>query len=75
MLRAISQTCVVWREAFVERLWRDVLVCMIPRGSNPVGFFKSVGEAMRRRCEGMLESEEVAAYVRWVFSLLIKGGC
>ena len=64
VLRTLASTCVKYREVFLPRLWQHVLICTIGEGTNSVSFYKTVGEMLQRKCQGLLENPEIAVYVQ-----------
>ena len=56
-LRALSQVSVAYRQVFMPLLWETVNVCFSVRGANTNSFFKHVGEALARKCDGLKANE------------------
>ena len=63
-LRALSQTCVVFRKIFLPILWENLDVCVKDRADKEQ-FFRHAGETLTRKCTGLLENKELAAMVRY----------
>lgn len=65
-LRALSQVSVAYRQVFLPLLWETVNVCFSQRGANPTSFFKHVGEALARKCDGLKANPELRPLVKSV---------
>ena len=64
VLRALSQACVSYRKVFGPMAWEKLDACVRTRGSR-LTFYKDVGTAMERKCQGLLaESQEKRDMVR-----------
>ncbi|KDR85740.1 hypothetical protein GALMADRAFT_384480 [Galerina marginata CBS 339.88] len=75
VLRALSQVCVAYRRQFLPILWETLNVCCEAReesGANPASFFKHIGEALGRKCDGFSISPDLRAYVKVVNVVLTR---
>ncbi|KAF5332118.1 hypothetical protein D9611_008037 [Ephemerocybe angulata] len=65
VLRALSQTCRVYREIFLPILYERMEACITPR-SGKVAFYKHIGETLERKCRGLKKNPALAKMVRTV---------
>jgi F-box-like len=71
VLRALSQTCRLWRCRFLPLLWHRLEVCTISRGFPEWKYMEQIGPALFTKSTGLLESEYLWSYVQYV-SLLVS---
>jgi hypothetical protein len=64
MLRALSQVCIDYRRVFLPLLWESLNVCFMREDSPDlkVAFYKHVGGALVRNCDGLLANPNLASY-------------
>jgi hypothetical protein len=65
-LRALSQTCKELRCVCLPLAWERLEACT--NAGTPVQFFKEVGTALKRKCDGLMNSEHLLPYVRCVMA-------
>ena len=65
MLRALSQVCIDYRRVFLPLLWESLNVCFMRKDSpqSKRAFYKHVGEALVRKCDGLLANPDLASYI------------
>ena len=66
VLRALSQVCIDYRRAFLPLLWDSLNICFTIRKDSPGwsnAFYKHVGEALVRNCDGLAANPNLASYV------------
>jgi hypothetical protein len=73
-LRALSQTCQVWRSRFLPLLWHRLEVCTIASGLPEWKYMEEIGPALFTKSNGLLESEYLWSYVQYVCFLLSRSG-
>ena len=65
MLRALSQVCIDYRRVFLPLLWESLNVCFMredgPESNTP--FYRFVGDALIRKCDGLLANPNLASYI------------
>lgn len=76
ILRALCGVCKAYRSTFLPLLWENLDICVSSRTQSsedgevvevePEPFHKSIGEAIIRKCNGLLEYQNLAAMVRYV---------
>jgi hypothetical protein len=62
MLRALSQVCIDYRRVFLPLLWESLNICFM-REDNLDTFYKYLGEALLRKCDGLLANPNLASYI------------
>ena len=65
ILRALSQVCIDYRRVFLPLLWESLNVCFM-REENPESkgaFYKYVGDALVRKCDGLSVNPNLASYI------------
>ncbi|PPQ70344.1 hypothetical protein CVT24_013005 [Panaeolus cyanescens] len=62
MLRALSQTCKVWRQMFLPLLWSSLNI--VSSHSKSAAWYKTLSESLIRKSELVREMPELASYVR-----------
>lgn len=66
-LRALSQTCVAYREVFLPLLFERLEVCVNTRPGNPTkAFYKHIGDGLERKCSGLAGRPDLWEMVRFV---------
>ena len=66
ILRALSQVCIDYRRVFLPLLWDSLNVCFSLRRDSPGwsnAFYKHVGEALVRKCDGISANPNLASYI------------
>jgi len=66
VLRALSQVCIDYRRAFLPLLWDSLNVCFTMRAASPgwtSAFYKHVGQALVRKCDGLSANPNLASYI------------
>ena len=65
MLRALSQVCIDYRRVFLPLLWESLNVCFMREDSpdSKRAFYKHVGKALVRKCDGLLANPNLASYI------------
>ena len=65
MLRALSQVSIDYRRVFLPLLWESLNVCFMREdGPGSMGaFYKHVGEALVRKCDGLLANPSLSSYI------------
>ena len=65
ILRALSQVCIDYRRVFLPLLWESFDVCFMREdsGDSKRAFYKHVGDALIRKCDGLLANPNLASYV------------
>ncbi|KAJ3538052.1 hypothetical protein NMY22_g5327 [Coprinellus aureogranulatus] len=59
-LRALSQTCVAYRQVFLPLLFERLEVCVTTRPGNPMrAFYKHIGEGLERKCSGLAKRPDL----------------
>jgi hypothetical protein len=63
-LRALSQTCKLWRHLFFPLLWERLEPCLTH--SKAAAWYKVYGESLIRKSSLVCENPEIASHVRYV---------
>ena len=63
LIRALSQVCIDYRRVFLPLLWDSLNVCFTLRSDTPRAFYKYVGEALVRNCDGLSANPNLASYI------------
>lgn len=63
-LRALSQTCKLWRDLFFPLLWERLEPCLTH--SETATWYKIYGESLIRKSTLVCENSEIASHVRCV---------
>ena len=64
ILRALSQVCVDYRRVFLPLLWDSLNLCFTMRTTRGESlFYKYVGEAIKRNCDGLSANPDLASYI------------
>lgn len=67
VLRALSQTCVAYRTAFLPLLFERLEVCVTTRPGNPTkAFYRHIGDGLERKCSGLVGRPDLSEMVRYV---------
>lgn len=61
-LRALSQTCRLWRNLFFPLLWERLEPCLTH--SKAAAWYKVYGESLIRKSSLVCENQEIASHVR-----------
>ena len=64
VLRALSQVCVSYRHHFLPLLWQTLNLCYLARSGREITFFKHVGDALVRKCNGLSQNSELSSFIR-----------
>jgi len=64
VLRALSQTCKLWRNLFFPLLWERLEPCLTH--SKAAAWYKVYGESLIRKSSLVCENQEIALHVRYV---------
>lgn len=68
-LRALSQTCRLWRNLFFPLLWERLEPCLTH--SKAAAWYKVYGESLIRKSSLVRENTEIASHVRYVCELCV----
>ena len=65
MLRALSQVSIDYRRVFLPLLWESLNVCFMREDSSysKQAFYKHVGDALVRKCDGLLVNPDLSSYI------------
>ena len=63
ILRALSQVSIDYRRFFLPLLWESLDVCFKMRNSMTSAFYKYVGDALIRKCDGLSANPNLASYI------------
>jgi hypothetical protein len=63
VLRALSQVCIDYRRVFLPLLWESLNICFTIGPASTRCFYKYVGEALVRKCDGLSANPNLASYI------------
>ena len=65
-LRSLASTSVVYRRVFLPVAWRHVLICTIGETDNRLSYYKTIGDMLERKCQGLENHPELGQHVQCV---------